>query len=61
MKQDPLELERRFAQMATADGLWQLIINMSSERDRGLYESELFSITYPHRSYLCSFLPVAKR
>lgn len=45
-QQDPSQFEQRFTQMATADGLWQLIINMSSKCDRTLYESEAFGAAY---------------
>ena len=43
IQQDPVGFEQHFSQMATADGLWQLIIGMSGERDRLLYESDTFS------------------
>lgn len=43
VQQDPASFEQHFSQMATPDGLWQLIIGMSGERDRTLYESEAFS------------------
>ncbi|WP_199315508.1 MULTISPECIES: alpha/beta hydrolase [Oscillatoriales] len=43
IQQDPVGFEQRFSQMATADGLWQLIIGMSAECDRVLYESDTFS------------------
>jgi pimeloyl-ACP methyl ester carboxylesterase len=44
--QDAVEFERQFAQIATADGLWQLIINMSAECDRSLYQSDIFAQAY---------------
>ncbi|BAT54842.1 alpha/beta hydrolase, putative [Nostoc sp. NIES-3756] len=54
IEQDAVEFERQFAQIATADGLWQLIINMSAEcdglrptfGDRHLYQSDLFAPAY---------------
>lgn len=42
VQQDAVEFEQNFAQMVTPEGLWQLIINMSAECDRLLYESEIF-------------------
>ncbi|HEY9644485.1 MAG TPA: alpha/beta fold hydrolase [Coleofasciculaceae cyanobacterium] len=48
VQQDPVAFEQQFSQMATADGLWQLIINMSAECDRALYLSESFSQAYRH-------------
>lgn len=38
--------EQHFAQIATPEVLWQLIIGMSAERDRMLYESEAFGAAY---------------
>lgn len=46
VQQDATEFEQRFSQIATPEGLWQLIINMSVERDRALYESEPFGTAY---------------
>jgi pimeloyl-ACP methyl ester carboxylesterase/ADP-ribose pyrophosphatase YjhB (NUDIX family) len=46
VQQNPVAFEQRFSQMATADGLWQLVINMSSERDRSFYLSSSFSQAY---------------
>lgn len=46
VQQDPVEFEQQFSQMATPDGLWQLIISMSAQCDRILYESETFSAAY---------------
>lgn len=46
IQEDPVGFEQHFSQIATADGLWQLIIGMSSERDRLLYESDTFSQAY---------------
>jgi pimeloyl-ACP methyl ester carboxylesterase len=42
IQQDPVGFEQHFSQIASADGLWQLIIGMSAERDRILYESDTF-------------------
>lgn len=46
VQQDPVAFEQHFSQIATADGLWQLIIGMSAECDRILYESETFGAAY---------------
>ena len=46
VQQNPVEFEQHFAQIATAEGLWQLIIGMSGECDRALYRSEPFSTAY---------------
>jgi pimeloyl-ACP methyl ester carboxylesterase len=46
VQQDPVGFEQHFSQIATADGLWQLIIGMSAECDRRLYESETFGVAY---------------
>ncbi|HEY9853543.1 MAG TPA: alpha/beta hydrolase [Leptolyngbyaceae cyanobacterium] len=46
IQQDPAGFEQHFSQMATADGLWQLIIGMSAECDRILYESDIFSQSF---------------
>lgn len=46
VQQDAVGFEQRCAQMATPDGLWQLIMGMSGDRDRRLYESETFGIAY---------------
>jgi pimeloyl-ACP methyl ester carboxylesterase len=46
VQQDPVEFEQHFSQMATWEGLWQLIVGMSAERDRILYESETFGAAY---------------
>lgn len=45
-QQNPVEFERHFAEIATAEGLWQLIMDMSGECDRTLYESEPFGTAY---------------
>jgi pimeloyl-ACP methyl ester carboxylesterase len=45
-RRDPQGFEQSFAGMATADGLWQLILGMSGERDRTLYQSEPFGEAY---------------
>lgn len=42
VQQNPIEFEQHFAQMATPDGMWQLIIGMSAQCDRVLYESDIF-------------------
>lgn len=46
VQQDPIGFEQHFSQMATPDGLWQLIVSMSAQRDRILYESETFGAAY---------------
>lgn len=46
VQQDPAGFEQHFTQIATPDGLWQLIMGMSGERDRGLYEGAPFSAAY---------------
>jgi pimeloyl-ACP methyl ester carboxylesterase len=46
IQQDHVGFEQHFSQMATADGLWQLIIGMSAECDRILYESDTFSQSF---------------
>lgn len=46
VQQDPASFERSFSQIATPEGLWQLIIGMSGERDRTLYASETFGAAY---------------
>jgi pimeloyl-ACP methyl ester carboxylesterase len=46
VQQDPVGFEQHFSQMATPDGLWQLIIGMSAQCDRMLYESETFGAAY---------------
>jgi pimeloyl-ACP methyl ester carboxylesterase len=48
-RQDPAGFEQAFARRATPDGLWQLILGMSGERDRTLYLSEHFNKAY-HRA-----------
>jgi pimeloyl-ACP methyl ester carboxylesterase len=45
-RQDPTGFEQSFSKMATWDGLWQLIIGMSGERDRTLYLGEPFGPAY---------------
>lgn len=42
VQQDPVGFEQHLSQIATPEGLWQLIIAMSAERDRILYESSTF-------------------
>ncbi len=34
---DPMAFERRFTQVATAEGMWELIMGMSGESDRAIY------------------------
>jgi len=46
VEQDAAAFEQHFSQIATWDGLWQLIMNMSAERDRALYLSAPFSQVY---------------
>jgi pimeloyl-ACP methyl ester carboxylesterase len=46
VQQDAVGFEQHFAQMATWEGLWQLIIGMSGECDRTLYESDTFGKAY---------------
>lgn len=46
VRQDPVGFEQHFSQIATPEGLWQLIIGMSAQRDRRLYESETFGVAY---------------
>lgn len=43
VQQKPVEFEQHFAEIATAEGLWQLILGMSGTGDRALHESEPFS------------------
>lgn len=46
LEHDSAAFERAVAAMATGDGLWQLIIGMSGERDRALYTSEPFATLF---------------
>jgi pimeloyl-ACP methyl ester carboxylesterase len=46
VEQDAAAFEQHFSQIATWEGLWQLIINMSAERDRSLYLHDSFSQAY---------------
>lgn len=46
VEQNAAAFEQHFAQIATWDGLWQLIINMSAECDRALYLGDSFSHAY---------------
>lgn len=46
LQQDAAGFERYFSQMATMDGLWQLIIGMSAERDRAFYLDSAFSESF---------------
>lgn len=43
IQQNPEEFEQHFSQIATPEGLWQLVISMSGERDRLIYQREDFS------------------
>ena len=45
-RQDPAGFERRFADLATADGLWDMVIGMSGERDRRFYTGNGFGPAY---------------
>lgn len=45
-RSDPAGFERDFAGFATAEGLWRLIVGMSAEQDRVVYESEVFGAAY---------------
>jgi pimeloyl-ACP methyl ester carboxylesterase len=42
VQRDAAGFQQYFAGLATADGMWELIVGMSGEPDRGLYESEAF-------------------
>jgi pimeloyl-ACP methyl ester carboxylesterase len=42
VEEDAAGFERHFSQMATAEGMWQLILGMSGEQDRRLYQDEAF-------------------
>ncbi|BAZ36577.1 putative alpha/beta hydrolase (plasmid) [Calothrix sp. NIES-4101] len=46
VQQNPMEFEQQFAQRTTPEGMWQLIIGMSGECDRVLYENETFCAAY---------------
>lgn len=46
VQQDPVGFAQQFDQMATAEGLWQLILGMSADCDRALYESEGFGAAF---------------
>ena len=46
VEQDAAAFEQHFSQIATWEGLWQLIINMSAERDRSLYLNDSFTQAY---------------
>jgi pimeloyl-ACP methyl ester carboxylesterase len=43
VREDPAGFERSFSQMATPEGLWQLILGMGSQRDQAIYASETFA------------------
>lgn len=46
VEQDAATFEQHFAQIVTWEGLWQLSINMSAERDHTLYLSDSFGQAY---------------
>lgn len=46
IEHDATAFEQAFAAAVTAEGLWQLIVEMSGERDRGLYTSEPFATLF---------------
>lgn len=43
---DPAGFERHFAGMATAGGIWELVLGMSGERDLALYRDPAFGGAY---------------
>lgn len=43
VQEDPAGFEHSFSRMATPEGMWQLIIGMSSQRDRAIYTNKTFS------------------
>lgn len=45
-ERDPAGFERHFAGFATARGLWELILGMSSERDLALYRDGTFAAAF---------------
>lgn len=42
VEQDAAAFEKQFLQIATWEGMWQLVISLSGERDRSLYLSDPF-------------------
>jgi len=46
VRRDPPAFERHFSTVATPEGLWQLIIGMSCERDRAGYLTQPFTDAY---------------
>ncbi|MFE0592584.1 alpha/beta fold hydrolase [Micromonospora echinospora] len=46
VRRDPDAVERRFAGLATADGMWELVIGMSAPHDRALYQRDDFAAAY---------------
>ncbi len=48
VEQDATAFEQHFSQNATWEGMWQLIIGMSAERDRGLYLDNSFREIFQH-------------
>jgi hypothetical protein len=49
IQEDADGFERAFAQVATPEALWRLIIDMSSERDRSFYLGAGFTDAYQRR------------
>jgi pimeloyl-ACP methyl ester carboxylesterase len=43
VERDAAAFEAQFAEIVTADALWRLIVDMSSEHDRAVYEGEAFA------------------
>lgn len=46
IEHDAAAFEQAFAAVVTAEGLWQLIVEMSGERDRALYTSDPFATLF---------------
>lgn len=46
IENDPVGFEKQFSSIATADGLWQLIIGMSADCDRQLYLEDSFGCAF---------------
>lgn len=46
LQQHPVEFEQHFTEIVTPHRLWQLIIGMSADDDRILYESDMFGKAY---------------
>ncbi|GAB3144529.1 hypothetical protein GCM10027290_23070 [Micromonospora sonneratiae] len=45
-RQDPVGFERHFAGLATAEGMWDMVIGMSGQRDRALFSGGSFGSAY---------------